>query len=71
MSPTDPRRVTMENDERWFDVEELRRPKTYYCWDGMCGATDCARCHPENHGNRGEYLDPDNEETEEEHDNGN
>lgn len=32
------------------------------CRDGLCGALDCPRCHPENF-RGGIYLDPDQEET--------
>ncbi len=26
---------------------EFARPRRYHCSDGMCGADDCATCHPE------------------------
>ncbi len=44
-------------------------PRTHYqsCSDGMCGATDCVRCHPEMRGvprcaECGEYCDELNED---------
>jgi hypothetical protein len=33
----------------WDDCDEPRpRRPQYRCSDGMCGAPDCPRCHPEN-----------------------
>ena len=34
-------------DEVWRDEIAPRLPQFPRCPDGMCGADDCARCHPE------------------------
>ena len=33
--------------EAYFLQREFREPARFRCSDGMCGADDCARCHPE------------------------
>lgn len=33
--------------EAYFLRREFREPERFRCSDGMCGADDCARCHPE------------------------
>ena len=33
--------------EAYFLQREFREPERFRCHDGMCGADDCARCHPE------------------------
>lgn len=39
------------SDDDYSDLrDEFRRPRTYSCSDGMCGAEDCERCHPEGMG---------------------
>lgn len=29
-------------------LAKLREPEPVECGDGLCGAEDCPRCHPEN-----------------------
>jgi len=33
--------------EEYFLRREFREPERFRCHDGMCGADDCALCHPE------------------------
>lgn len=33
--------------EAYFLRREFREPERFRCSDGLCGADDCARCHPD------------------------
>lgn len=38
------------------------RPSKYACFDRMCGAEDCATCHPEWQGEDADYHAPKDED---------